>query len=58
MKDSGLGPVATGSLFDIAGNYHAAWSVCLAFTILALLLVVGLKERGANGVATSTGGAG
>jgi MFS family permease len=41
----GLGPVATGSLFDRTGNYHVAWTICLAFTMLAFFLVIGLKER-------------
>jgi len=41
----GLGPVAAGSLFDKTGNYHAAWVMCFAFTMLAFLLVAGLKEE-------------
>jgi MFS family permease len=41
----GLGPVAAGALFDKTGNYHMAWTVCLAFTLLTVLLVVGMKER-------------
>jgi MFS family permease len=40
----GLGPVAAGGLFDTTGNYHVAWAVCLAFTILTFLLMAGLKE--------------
>jgi MFS family permease len=40
----GLGPVAAGSLFDRTGSYHAAWAMCFAFTILAIVLVVGLRK--------------
>lgn len=42
----GLGPVVAGSLFDATGNYRIAWAVCLGFTVLAFLLVVGLRPQG------------
>ena len=41
----GLDPVAAGALFDKTGNYRIAWAVCLAFTPLTVLLVIGMKER-------------
>jgi MFS family permease len=40
----GLGPVAAGALFDKTGNYHMAWAVCLAFTLLTVFLVIGMKK--------------
>jgi MFS transporter, OFA family, oxalate/formate antiporter len=54
----GLGPVAAGSLFDRTGAYNVLWTVCLAFTILAFFLVVGLKGRRSEWEATPTDVAG
>lgn len=33
-----LGPVITGIVFDLYGNYHLAFSICLVLAILCLLL--------------------
>ena len=38
-----FGPVLVGYLFDVSGNYHSSFVICLITSILALTALVGLR---------------
>ena len=38
-----IGPVLAGRIFDITNSYHLAFLICLAFSVIAVILVLFLR---------------
>ena len=38
-----MGPPLAGSIFDITGNYQLAFLVCVAISLIALIMVLSLR---------------
>jgi predicted MFS family arabinose efflux permease len=43
-----IGPVVTGYLFDLTGNYQSAYLVCAAITMVGLIVTISLKPFDGN----------
>ncbi len=38
-----IGPILTGKIFDMTGSYNQAFLVCIAITVIGLILTLLLK---------------